>query len=300
MDYLSLEKITDPSPSSENKPSLVLRIISPLQGMQHFADDLEVPLILIRLDRMGPSLRYLSKEKRVDLELELVRDAMYRVQWPQDLSARIRDHFELLVTTSSFDALPQTWPTSDGKKAQLVIPVFGEGERQWKDGFIAHFLPDATISSLLAPGRPYRLYIPIETTSRSGLSWANARAELAEEPELHRQCIVTMLRTKLSEPVLAKIQIRSFTLCDAARLLLIRQAFPDARLHVSHNSPKKTWPKRFKNFLESIRSEWSTGDEGFALDSFFENVEDEMLLGLVPVLNAPTRILAGILPRHPE
>ncbi len=294
MEYVSLEKMLFPAPPAE-KLNVILRIISTPTGL----DELELPAepasIVVSCRHQDLTASYFFN--KIQTNLLLSTDPSTRISsvaWPSSIARKIREQFELRVTSETFYECSDERPSTASSKQTLLIPAFGFNKQTWKDGYLGHFASDAKVYSLIPPGNPYCLYVPVESSPTAGLDWNDARSALPTRSECHRQCLVTMLRTRVQPKALVQLQITAFTLLEATKLLLLRQAFPTQTLTVLYPAPKKAWPGRFKNFLESIQATWAEGREGEETQNFFAGITDTLLLTLVPLLNAKTKILAGL------
>ncbi len=222
----------------------------------------------------------------------------YKLVWPAHFPEILKENFILHTDCHSF-AESANWNKFKGLNKTLIsIPAFGKIANEWKDGWMAHFSTKGQVLSLVPPGSISRLRVPVENDlTYQGLSWDEAMLSLPNALQRQHHCIVSMLRASCFEEDLNKMMINAFDLETAIRLLLMRQAFPTCQFKIYHPSPKKIWPARFKNFLNCLDADSAqslVGANGIRLDGFFASLGAYDLAALAPLLNAKTRILAGL------
>ncbi|MBI2601541.1 MAG: hypothetical protein HYW48_00645 [Deltaproteobacteria bacterium] len=192
-----------------------------------------------------------------------------------------------------YDTAP-FWKGCTFSQSLVSIPTMGMLDGRWCDGWIAHLSEKGRVHSLIAPGSAARLTIKLPVVQEEAIEWDEAMTAFPSLEELQRQSLVTMLISQYKAEELRRLSLTSFGLREAVYLLILRQAFPFAPMTAYHVQEPKQWPARFKNFLESIQTDWYKGTEGRPASSFFGKVSEEKILKLVPELNEKTRILAGI------
>ncbi len=286
--FISLEKIIHSTPELKRE-AVALRIVS--TDSFQTALDKQTPTILIVHKHEKLEAKFYFEAHRETLSTEKWKGG-FLISWPSDLSKDIKDLFLLhSIHSQSFEKPIWDHHKISESKQLLSVPAFGFIDKRWCDGWMAHFSQTGKVLSLIPPGTQSRLYVPLEEKNAVGMEWAEASKALPSQELLNHQSVLLFLRL---QDIKSNLQVQNFNLEEAVCLLLIRQAFPEKEFEVHNPSPKKQWPARFKNFLESIKMDWKQGEEGQDLKSLFARLDKEQLLNLVSFLNKPTKIFDGI------
>lgn len=306
MNSIILEKGFVPSSLAEDSQALL--VVRSLSAQDPFTRSSASPYsisILWQESTASQEIECLAYESYAEGEskrLKCIKDSKlpgFIIDWPKHFPEHLKQNFILHTDCHNF-AENYDWTAFKGiaNKSLISIPAFGSIAKQWKDGWLMHYAHNGQILSLVPPGSISRLSIPLNSDPNyRGLNWQEALQALPDALQRQHRCIVNMLGGSCLVNDLAKISIATFDLETAIRLLLIRQAFPTQKVKIYHSSPKKLWPARFKNFLncldiESVQSLEETNL--IVLDHFFTKLGTYKLNVLAPLLNAKTRILAGL------
>lgn len=294
MTRISLEKGADLFIKFSDIKKVDLRITTCINSNMapSFEKDLS-PVILINWLSDQKIIATLKRHKKTPKEIKFVASSGGFILDLKDDLPETDEKLIIHTHANHYDLDPIRNFSKDKEKELVSIPVMGQLDKVWRDGWTIHLSKNRKILSAAPPGLPLKM-----TTNLFGsgdyIEWEDFLEKTPEGIDLQRQSLISMLmsRQKKATKDLC-FHIKNFDIKEACQLIIIRQAFINHTITVTHKEAKKTWPKRYKNFLECIGASMLSEEKGEQLSETFlgskENWED-----MAKLLNKPTRILAGM------
>ena len=186
----------------------------------------------------------------------------------------------------------------------LLLPLLGLLGQKWCDGICGHTHSGGVVSTMLAPAAAGSIKILPDFFSQALEGQAELKLESLmhhyASPEYLRQSLVVAInyQFKPSFENSFNVLVDSFDLKDAVGILLLRQAYLEAKVYLHSREEFKVWPKGWKHLVNCLGMEFKPEYDqakAFSVKKLTEHLRGAMLQDLANHMNEPSQILAGII-----
>ncbi|MFK7823062.1 MAG: hypothetical protein AB8G05_02830 [Oligoflexales bacterium] len=211
---------------------------------------------------------------------------------------------KLLAYVNCPEKQPVSFMDIQGYKNLLILPLVGLINRQWRDGFCGHVIQGGLVSSMVPAGPFQSLSFPYKNLNFQPDpqdSWKiKDLMQHFSGPEYLRLSLVAAISSQLGATARQAIDVDlvTFSLETAVSLLLLRQAYPEAKIQLISKDIFKNWPKPWKHFANCLGMQAAPEQPGhlaLPASEIAKHINPSRLQELAIHMNGPSQILRGLL-----